>query len=63
MAQRPRLFAWSLPAFLALSGCATVNPRPDYARVAKHVAEATGQHSIYQPGDEDLADQKVEELR
>ncbi len=63
MAQRPRLFAWSLPAFLALSGCATVNPRPDYERVAKHVAEATGQHSIYRPGDEDLADQKVEELR
>jgi cobalt-zinc-cadmium efflux system outer membrane protein len=50
----------AVPAMVC--GCATVNPRPDYDRVAKHVAQATGQRSIYQPGDDDLVDRKVAEL-
>ena len=62
MVQRNRLPAWSLAALLALPGCATVDPRPDYDRAARHVVEATGQHSIYRPGEQDRVDQKVEEL-
>ena len=62
MVQTNRLLPWLLPALLALAGCATVNPRPDYERVVKYVAEATGQDNIYRPGDDDLVDQAVEKL-
>lgn len=62
MVQRNRLLAWSLPAVLALNGCATVNPRPDYERVAQHVAEATGYDCVHRPGDDQLAANRIEEL-
>ena len=45
-----------------LSGCATVNPRPDYEQATKRITQATGQDNIYQPGDEEVLIQKVEEL-
>ncbi len=45
-----------------LGGCATVNPRADYERMAAHVREATGQDTLYQPGDEEIVAGKVEEL-
>ena len=44
------------------SGCATVDPKPDYNRAAQRIAASTGQERIYQPGEEELGRQRVEEL-
>lgn len=40
----------SLGALLAYGGCATVNPRPDYDRIAKYVSEATGRRAATDQG-------------
>lgn len=52
----------SLGALLAYGGCATVNPRPDYERVATYVSEATGQAGSYRPGEDEIVERKVAEL-
>ena len=44
------------------SGCARVDPRLDYERAARHIAGATGHTDIYQPGRDELARRKVEDL-
>ncbi len=62
MAPRHTITALLAGALAVLAGCATVNPQLDYERAAKHVAEATGQDSIYQPGDEEIVEQRVETL-
>lgn len=53
-------------AVLAVSwmgtGCATVNPAPDYERTARHVAQATGVDALYEPGQQDVISAKVETL-
>ena len=50
-------------ALAPLAGCATVNPAPDYQRAGQYVIQATGQDSIYQPGDDEkVIAQKVEDL-
>ena len=46
--------AWSGRALLGvfvimLAGCAHVNPRPDYERVKRHVADAVGENAIAPP--------------
>lgn len=41
-------------ALVVIGGCATVNPRSDYERVARHVTEAAGRERIYQPEDNEL---------
>ena len=46
----------------SLAGCATVDPRLDYARLGRQVTEATGQERVYQPEDDDLIPGLVEEL-
>ncbi|MBU0719180.1 MAG: TolC family protein [Planctomycetes bacterium] len=46
----------------SLTGCATVDPRPDYARLSQQVTEATGQERVYQPEDDDLIPSLVDEL-
>lgn len=48
--------AWAgraLPGALliVLAGCASVNPRPDYERVERHVAEAVGENALAPPDD------------
>jgi cobalt-zinc-cadmium efflux system outer membrane protein len=62
MARKERVIAWSVAALVTLCGCTTVNPRLDYERAASHVTEATGQESIYLPGDEEIVARKVTEL-
>lgn len=46
-------------ALIALSGCATVNPAPDYERVGQRLEEATGFQRVYQPGEDDEIDEIV----
>lgn len=43
-------------------GCATVDPRPDYDRVTRHIANATGNENVYRPNDDALVDELVNEL-
>lgn len=46
-----------------MAGCATVNPAPDYERVAQHVEAATGRTEAYRPEDaETLIGARVEAL-
>ncbi len=52
---------WLLGGVL-LAGCATVDPRLDYAQLGRQVTEATGQERVYQPEDDDLIPGLVEEL-
>ena len=47
---------------LLLGGCATVNPMPDYGRAQDEVRVGTGARAIYQPGDEELARERVAQL-
>lgn len=50
-------------ALLAASGCAVVDPEPDYERTSRIVEEATGQGGFYRSGeDEETATRRVEEL-
>ncbi len=50
-------------AFCALAaGCATVDPKPDYDRTARHIQAATGQALLYRPGDDGDAAQRVAQL-
>ena len=45
---------WFSGGLIALGGCAAVNPQPDYARVGRHITEATGQERVYRPEDDEL---------
>ena len=51
-----------LATALAASGCATVNPRPDYDRAAQQVEAATGQAFGYRPDTDEEARARVHEL-
>lgn len=57
-----RIHSAVFSGFVLLSGCASVDPGPDYDRVADYVAEATGDDSLYRPGDEEAARERIEEL-
>jgi cobalt-zinc-cadmium efflux system outer membrane protein len=46
----------------AFAGCAMVNPRLDYERVGRHVAETTGQENLYQPGNNERVAERRDEL-
>lgn len=46
----------------AVSGCATVDPEPDYQRAREEVKAATGEDALYQPGDEERVRKQVAEL-
>jgi cobalt-zinc-cadmium efflux system outer membrane protein len=43
-------------------GCSTVDPKPDYQRVAERVAEATSQPESYRPDEEVRVAQRLQEL-
>lgn len=62
MVEKLGIFALCIAGLLALGGCATVDPRLVYDRAAEHVRQATGQESLYRPGDEEIVERKIEEL-
>ena len=62
MPRKPGFICLPTACVAALCGCATVNPRLDYERAARHVAEATGQDALYRPGDEEIVAREVEHL-
>lgn len=47
---------------LGLTGCASVDPEPDYEQAREQVIGATGADSLFQPGDEEQTAERVEEL-
>jgi outer membrane protein, heavy metal efflux system len=51
-----------LSVAVAIGGCVSVNPRPDYDRTAEHVEAATGQPFIYRPDDGQIVQTRVSEL-
>jgi outer membrane protein, heavy metal efflux system len=51
-----------LTVVATVGGCATVNPRPDYDRMAGQVAAATGWSAAYRPEHEQVAQERVHEL-
>jgi cobalt-zinc-cadmium efflux system outer membrane protein len=51
-----------LTAVAAGGGCATVNPRPDYDRMADQVTAATGRPFSYRPDDDQVVQERVREL-
>jgi cobalt-zinc-cadmium efflux system outer membrane protein len=62
MIRHPISILCAIAAPVILVGCATVDPRLDYERVGRHVAEATGQEAVYQPGDDELVAERLQEL-
>ncbi|MBX3396062.1 MAG: TolC family protein [Phycisphaerae bacterium] len=62
MNDQKRRLAICLSAALALSGCATVEPRADYERANRYIADVTGQDASYNPADEAAASKRVEAL-
>lgn len=56
------IFSAVLSAILAPCGCAMVNPRPDYERAGKTIAEATGSESWFRPDENDAGAMRVREL-
>ena len=47
---------------LIVSGCVTVNPRPDYDRAVQLVTHATGAETVYHPEEDALIKSKLDEL-
>lgn len=47
---------------LTLTGCAVVDPRPDYEAVASHVTNATGIDALYRPEDERVSAERIASL-
>lgn len=62
MPKKSEKFVWVFGVLSVVGGCATVNPQHDYRRVAQYVSQATGQERVYQPEDDALVDELVEEL-
>lgn len=46
----------------SLSGCADINPRPDYKRVQDLLAESVGRREMYVPDDDESVGRRVVEL-
>ncbi len=54
MVGKQRSTTWLFVTLVAMSGCATVDPRPDYERVGQHITDATGRERVYRPEDDAL---------
>lgn len=59
MPEKSEKFVWTFAVLAVVGGCATVNPKHDYGRVARHVTQATGQERVYRPEDDALVDELV----
>lgn len=60
--RRQTRVAAAVALLVTLSGCATVDPSPDYELAREEVKAATGEDTLYQPGEEDRARKLVAEL-
>ena len=47
---------------IALGGCATVDPTPDYEWARDEVAAATGEDGLFQPGEEERVAARIEQF-
>ena len=59
---RHRTWAPVVALVIALGGCASVDPTPDYEWARDEVAAATGEESLFQPGEEEEVAARIEEL-
>ena len=62
MLRRVRAIAVGAGLTVVCYGCATVEPRADYDRAGRFVANATGQSEVYHPGDDALVQGKIDDL-
>lgn len=62
MLRKIRAIALAVVSVVACYGCATVDPRLDYDRAVRHIADATGHESVYRPDDEAVVAEKLDEL-
>ncbi|MGB2985974.1 MAG: TolC family protein [Phycisphaerae bacterium] len=62
MIRKQLIISFWLLGGASLTGCATVDPRLDYAQLGRQVTEATGQERVYQPEDNYLIPGLVDEL-
>lgn len=59
---RHRTWAPAVALATALGGCATVDPTSDYEWARDEVTAATGEQSLFQPGEEEQVAERVDEL-
>lgn len=61
-ASRNRAWTSIVVLAIALGGCATVDPTPDYEWARDEVTAATGEESLFQPNDEEDVAERIAEL-
>ncbi len=52
----------ALAVALAFTGCATVDPQPDYQTTIERISEATGYETVYRPDEDELVQERVDAL-
>ncbi len=62
MPKTPRKTGLLVLPLVAFTGCATIDPRPDYDRASRHIVEATDHETTYTPGDDQVVADKTDAL-